>query len=154
MQDVKNFFNTAVFQVEALCDAHHYDNTLYQEMIVDEILMPRAFKIVLYLLDTVGMSSIDDAKKLIQMTQTKHVIFQRAMLATLCMTIFDEETGEVILPSYDEAASGKKYLYLVLRDRAVGLRVINFQGDAEKLSTKAYNGQPVKLVMVPYMDFN
>lgn len=154
MQDVKNFFNTAVLQVEELCDANHYDNTLYQEAITSTILMPKAIKIVLELLDVVGMSSIDDAKKLIEMTQTKHTIFQRAMLATLCSTVFDEETGEVILPSYEEAMDGKRYIYLVTRDAAVCLRVINFKDQAELLSTKSYNGQPVKLVTVPYFDFN
>lgn len=154
MQDVKNFFNTAVLQVEELCDANHYGNTLYQEAITSTILMPKAIKIVLELLDVVGMSSIDDAKKLIEMTQTKHTIFQRAMLATLCSTVFDEETGEVILPSYEEAMNGKRYIYLVERDAAVCLRVINFKGQAELLSTKSYNGQPVKLVTVPYFDFN
>ena len=154
MQDVKNFFNTAVLQVEELCDANHYDNTLYQEAITSTILMPKAIKIVLELLDVVGMSSIDDAKKLIEMTQTKHTIFQRAMLATLCSTVFDEETGEVILPSYEEAMDGQRYIYLVTRDAAVCLRVINFKDQAELLSTKSYNGQPVKLVTVPYFDFN
>lgn len=154
MQDVKNFFNTAVLQVEELCDANHYDNTLYQETITSTILMPKAIKIVLELLDVVGMSSIDDAKKLIEMTQTKHTIFQRAMLATLCSTVFDEETGEVILPSYEEAMDGNRYIYLVTRDAAVCLRVINFKDQAELLSTKSYNGQPVKLVTVPYFDFN
>ena len=154
MQDVKNFFNTAVLQVEELCDANHYDNTLYQEVITSTILMPKAIKIVLELLDVVGMSSIDDAKKLIEMTQTKHTIFQRAMLATLCSTVFDEETGEVILPSYEEAMDGQRYIYLVTRDAAVCLRVINFKDQAELLSTKSYNGQPVKLVTVPYFDFN
>ena len=65
-----------------------------------------------------------------------------------------EETGEVILPSYVEAMNSKKYLRLIERDKAVGLRVINFKGRAELLSVTSYNGQPVKLVMVPYFDFN
>lgn len=154
MNGLKNFFNTAVLQVEELCDANHYDNTLYQETITSTILMPKAIKIVLELLDVVGMSSIDDAKKLIEMTQTKHCIFQRATLATLCSTVFDEETGEVILPSYGEAMNGQGYIHLVARDAVVCLRVINFHGDAEKLSTKTYNGEPVKLITVPYFDFN
>ena len=149
----KNFFETAVFQVEALCNEYHYDNTLYQETLTSNILMPNAVKIVLQLLEDVNMSSIDDAKKLIEMTQTKHTIFQRAMLATLCSTVFDEETGEVILPSYEEAMDGKRYFQLVARDAAVCLRVINFKDHAELLSTKPYNGQPVKLVTVPYFDF-
>ena len=154
MQDVKNFFNTAVLQVEELCDAHHYDNTLYQEAITSTILMPKAIKIVLELLDVVGMSSIDDAETLIQMTQAKHTIFQRAMIATLCSTVFDEESGEVILPSYEEAMNGKRYIQLVKRDAAVCLHVINFKDQAELLSVMSYNGQPVKLVVIPYFDFN
>ena len=150
----KNFFETAVFQVEALCNEYHYDNTLYQETLTSNILMPNAVKIVLQLLEDVNMSSIDDAEKLIEMTQTKHTIFQRAMLSVLCNTVFDEETGEVILPSYDEVMNGKNYIRLIERDSAVGLRVINFKGRAELLSVTSYNGQPVKLVMVPYFDFN
>ena len=150
----KNFFETAVLQVEELCEEYHYDNTLYQETLTSNILMPNAVKIVLQLLNDVDMRGTDDAKKLIEMTQSRHTIFQRAMLSVLCNTVFDEETGEVILPSYEEVMNGKNYIHLIERDSAVGLRVINFKGRAELLSVTSYNGQPVKLVMVPYFDFN
>ena len=102
MNNAENLFETAVFQVVALCDEYHYDNTLYQETLTSNILIPNAVKIVLQLLNDVDMRGTDDAKKLIEMTQTKHTIFQRAMLSALCNTVFDEETGEVILPSYEE----------------------------------------------------
>ena len=154
MNNAENLFETAVFQVVALCDEYHYDNTLYQETLTSNILMPNAVKIVLQLLNDVDMRGTDDAEKLIEMTQTKHTIFQRAMLSVLCNTVFDEETGEVILPSYDEVMNGKNYIRLIERDSAVGLRVINFKGRAELLSVTSYNGQPVKLVMIPYFDFN
>lgn len=154
MKNAENLFETAVFQVEGLCNEYHYDNTLYQETITSNILMPNAVKIVLQLLADIDMRGTDDAKKLIEMTQTKHTIFQRAMLSILCHTIFNEGTGEVILPSYEEVMNGTSYLHLIERDAAVCLRVINFKDQAELLSTKPYNGQPVKLVTVPYFDFN
>lgn len=154
MKNAENLFETAVLQVEALCNEYHYDNTLYQETITTNILMPNAVKIVLQLLNDVDMRGTDDAKKLIEMTQTKHTIFQRAMLSTLCNTVFNEGTGEVILPSYNEVMNGKNFIHLIERDNAVCLRVINFKNRAELLSVTLYNGQPVKLVTVPYFDFN
>ena len=154
MNDEKKLFETAVFQVEALCRECHYDNTLYQESITSAILMPNAVSIVLQLLSDVNMHSIDDAKKLIEMTQTKHTIFQRAMLSVLCNAVFDEESGEVILPSYDEVMNGKNFIRLIERDNAVRLRVINFKDQADLLSVTSHNGQPVKLVTIPYFDFN
>lgn len=154
MENEKNLFETAVHQVEALCDAHHYDHTLYQETVTSNILMPNAVKIVLQLLNDINMRGTDDAEKLIRMTQAKHTIFQRAMLSALCKTIFNEGTEEVILPSYEEVMNGKSYMHLIERDNAVCLRVINFKSRAELLSVTLYNGQPVKLVAVPYFDFN
>lgn len=154
MKNAENLFETAVLQVEALCNEYHYDNTLYQETITTNILMPNAVKIVLQLLADVDMRGIDDAKKLIEMTQTKHTIFQRAMLSALCNVVFNEGTGEVILPSYNEVMNGKSFIHLIERDSAVCLRVINFKNRAELLSVTLYNGQPVKLVTVPYFDFN
>lgn len=154
MNNAENLFETAVFQVVTLCDVYHYDNTLYQETLTSNILMPNAVKIVLQLLADVDMRGIDDAKKLIEMTQARHTIFQKAMLSALCNTVFNEGTGEVILPSYNEVMNGKNYIRLIERDNAVCLRVINFKNRAELLSVTLYNGQPVKLVTVPYFDVN
>ena len=154
MKNAEKLFETATFQVVALCDEYHYDNTLYQETLTTNILMPEAIKIVLQLLNDVDMCGIDDAEQLIRMTQAKHTIFQRAMLSVLCNTVFNEGTGEVILPSYNEVMNGKNYIRLIERDNAVCLRVINFKNRAELLSVTLYNGQPVKLVTIPYFDFN
>lgn len=154
MKNAEKLFETAAFQVVALCDEYHYDNTLYQETLTTNILMPNAIKIVLQLLNDVDMRGIDDAEQLIRMTQAKHTIFQRAMLSALCNVVFNEGTGEVILPSYNEVMDGKNYIRLIERDNAVCLRVINFKDMAELLSVTSYNGQPVKLVTVPYFDFN
>lgn len=154
MKNAENLFETAVFQVVSLCDEYHYDNTLYQETLTTNVLMPNAVKIVLQLLNDVDMRGTDDAEQLIRMTQAKHTIFQRAMLSALCNTVFNEGTGEVILPSYNEVMNGKNYIRLIERDNAVCLRVINFKNRAELLSVTLYNGQPVKLVTIPYFDFN
>lgn len=154
IHDAENFVKTAVNQVEELCQTNQYDNTLYQDYITSTILMPKAIKIVLELIDVVDMENVADAIMLITMTEGKHVIFQRAMISVICTTIFDEKSGMSIFPSYEEALEGKGYIYLVERDRAVGLHVINFKGEAEKLSAHPYHNQPVKLIMVPYRDHN
>lgn len=154
IHDAENFVKTAVDQVEELCQTNQYDNTLYQDYITSTILIPKAIKIVLELIDVVDMENVADAIMLITMTEGKHVIFQRAMISVLCTTIFDEKSGMSIFPSYEEALAGKGYIYLVERDRAVGLHVINFKGEAEKLSAHPYHNQPVKLIMVPYRDHN
>ena len=143
IHNAEDFVKTAVDQVEELCHTNQYDNTLYQDYITSTILIPKAIKIVLELIDVVDLENVADAMKLIAMTEGKHVIFQHAMISVICTTIFDEESLE-----------GKRYIYLVERDRAVGLRVINFKGEAEKLSARSYHNQPVKLIMVPYRDLN
>ena len=143
IHNAEDFVKTAVDQVEELCHTNHYDNTLYQDYITSTILMPKAIKIVLELIDVVDLENVADAIMLITMTEGKHVIFQRAMISVMA-----------IFPSYEEALEGKRYIHLVERDRAVGLRVINFKGEAEKLSARSYHNHPVKLIMVSYRDLN
>lgn len=75
INEAKNFVKTAVDQVEELCHQNHYDTTLYQDYVTSTILMPKAIKIVLELIDAVDLESVADAMKLITMTEGKHVIF-------------------------------------------------------------------------------